>query len=218
MISPWSVFSPEANAKPEDVLGPYNSSEYLLQGSDIEMLRIKAGQRVAPRERPFVEPWKKPIFDLLNEIILSYLEHFIIPATTSEMTVAAAEALFPKHKDPKLSLDKFLYTNMTEAQLEPIPDFDTASVGDRVAEFLMSRCARNFLAIDLDFIAKVSRCAAYLVLETFELANNVGLDCNRNKIVPCDIRICVFNDHELQDIFRYYKVFGKGMPQSERRS
>lgn len=109
-------------------------------------------------------------------MVLSYIEHFIVPVTTFETVVTAAKILFPKHKELKLSLERYLYGHLSDPQLDLVPGLGLASVSDGVAEVLASRCVSNSLVINEDFIAEVARCVVYLILETVKGTNTVRQD------------------------------------------
>jgi hypothetical protein len=197
----WSSHLPAES----EYLGPYDTHEHLLKNTDIDAIRIRPGVKA----NEFADPLKELCYTCLNEMIMSYLEHFIAPASSCNTVVAAAASLFPKRSNGN-TLDGCMYSFMMEPHSDPIPGYDNRAVGSKIKSFLTPRCEDNSLVKDDKFIAGICACIAYLLSEVLELANNCGRDSGRSKLVPVDIRLAVFNDVELRGLFKYSKVFWKG--------
>ncbi|KAF5587849.1 hypothetical protein FPANT_6789 [Fusarium pseudoanthophilum] len=57
---------------PPELLGPYDPSDYILREQDIEALRSYSEEQASqpdaePTIHGFIDPWKQPLFDLVNE-------------------------------------------------------------------------------------------------------------------------------------------------------
>jgi hypothetical protein len=117
-----------------EYLGPYDKQAHILRSADIEGIRQKAmGVDIA-------NPLKEPVYDLLNEMAMSFLEHFIIPISSSESALVSATTLCP-NRDNEKTVDHFVYHCLTDPPQEPIPGLDNASVESRIKGFLQERCA-----------------------------------------------------------------------------
>lgn len=234
-------------------LGPYPISEHVLKAEDIEALRVyrtpKADYEMKLRQaRPplpedmvqlilagydskiaeFPDEWKDPTYDLLNELVLSYLEHFILavfPLHGSMSTIGAA--MFPKNghirRFQDLHIDTDLYSLFTKSLEMPVPGFDAAAVGSRIRDFLSQRAGEiNALPDVLDpemVIQGITRVVAYLVSQILKLSNNTALASeqpDRSKpaeggyIVPSNIRMAVYYDPNLGPLIRYSAVYWSG--------
>jgi hypothetical protein len=234
-------------------LGPYPISEHVLKAEDIEALRVyripKADCEMKLRQarpplpehivqlilaRPnskiaeFPDEWKDPTYDLLNELVLSYLEHFILavfPLHGSMSTIGAA--MFPKNghirrfQDPHIDTD--LYSLFTKSLEMPVPGFDAAAVGSRIRDFLSQRAGKiDALPDVLDpemVIQGITRVVAYIVSQILELSNNRAFARERpdrskpaegGYIVPSNIRMAVYDDPNLGPLIRYSAVYWSG--------
>jgi hypothetical protein len=211
-----------------EYLGPYDSHEYLMQTTDFEAildniqlmlhrLRRSPEYLSLPERRlnRFVDPWKEKCHACLNEIIMSYLEHFIASMSSCDTVAVAAVSLFPK-RDKDKSVDRRMYSFMMEPHLNLIPGFDDQGVEGRIKGFLAPRCRDDSLIKDDKFIAGIRACIVYLLSEILELSNNTSLDSGRSAILPVDVRIAVFHDDELCGMFKCSKVFWKGNNQTSQ--
>ena len=70
------------------------------------------------------------------------------------------------------------------------------------------------MVFDDECIAGICRVVAFMLTEVFERANSCSRDAERTKIMPCDVRITVFNDDELRDLLHFSKVFWEGRDRS----
>lgn len=226
-LNQWPRYIPPP---PEsECLGPYDKGEHILRAQDLDSLRLwrkpphpelveilrRLGTDFDTYQRDrkiatFVEPWKEPVYNLLNELALSYLERFVIPCTSHVTFEAVAEALFPTHVDSEQKeLDFHLYSYFTQQPAEPIPNFDVDFVGARIRDFLRSRARDRPAALD-ELIAGTCRAVAFLVSEVLELSSQFALGSWRSGITPHDIRWCVYSDPEIRRVLMYSTVFWKG--------
>jgi hypothetical protein len=205
-ITSWNL-STHLPAESE-YLGPYDSHEHVLRSTDIDAIRIRPGVQAYE----FADPLRELCHTCLNEMIMSYLEHFIAPASSCDTIIAAATSLFPEHSNTN-SVDGCMYSFMLEPYSEPIPGYNSRTVGNKVKSFLAPRCEDNSLVRDDKFIAGVCACIAYLLSEVLELAKN---RTSWSKLVPVDIRVAVFNDVVLRGLFKYSRVFWKGNDQTSQ--
>ncbi|KIN03348.1 hypothetical protein OIDMADRAFT_51317 [Oidiodendron maius Zn] len=234
-------------------LGPYPISEHVLKAEDIEALRVyrtpKADYEMKLRQShpllqedavqsilagcdskiaEFPDEWKDPTYDLLNELVLSYLEHFILtafPLHGSIFTIGAA--MFPKNghirRFEELHIDTDLYSLFTKSLELPVPGFDAAAVGSRIRDFLSQRAGEINASPDvLDpemVIQGITRVVAYLVSLILNISNNSALARERpdrskpaegGYIVPSSIKMAVYYDADLGPLIRYSAVYWSG--------
>lgn len=142
---------------------------------------------------------------------MSYLEHFIAPASSYDTIVAAATSLFPRRSDPNAVVDSCMYSFLMEPFSGPIRSFDHRAVENRVKTFLIPRCEDNSLVRDDKLIAGICACIAYPLSEVLKHSRNCAW---QGKLIPVDIRFAVFHDVEVRDLFKYSRVFWKGSDQT----
>ncbi|KAH6879488.1 hypothetical protein B0T10DRAFT_520129 [Thelonectria olida] len=212
---------------PAELLGPYLQSQHLLRPQDIDALRVyrprpqqqiqsaTAAGLISHHAQPigeFIEPWREPLFDLVNEMVMSFLEHAVLPCLDSQIVSVVAEKLFPHytHTGRPKHLDVFCYRFFTQPHADPIANFDATYVGGQIRNFLTSRSKDNSLEVSSDCIAGICRAVAFMLTETLELANSCSRDSHRTKIMPYDVCIAVFNDSELRELMQFSKVFWEG--------
>ncbi|KAE8392545.1 hypothetical protein BDV23DRAFT_192507 [Aspergillus alliaceus] len=223
-------FSPPA--PPESTcLGPYSKGDHVLRGQELDSLRLRPFRPHFPPEliadlrtqgitintspiqrrniAVFVDPEKDRVFDLINELILSYLERSVLPALHWRTPSMIADALFGKPAKGKL-LDVYCHCCLTQSATEPIPDFEVDYMCGKIKTFLNSRAVCQPSAIEEESIRGICRVIAYLVSEILELSCNAAIDSYRYGIVPLDIRISVYNDPELYNLLQYSTVLWKG--------
>ncbi|KAF4414327.1 hypothetical protein F53441_14737 [Fusarium austroafricanum] len=219
MISNQSVLPPPESER----LGPYDSKHHLLREQDIEALRLYrnepegqfiggAATGLSRSVSEFVNPWKQPLFHLLNEMALSYIEHFVLPHLEGDNIASIAENLFPDYNRAgrPISLDVGSYLHFTQPDKSPIPNFDMPYLSTRVREFLESRCKNKSKTFEDNVVNGVSRVLAYIFAEVFDLADNAASDEQRNKILPCDVRLVVLHDEEILHLVSFSRVFWEG--------
>ena len=184
-------------------LGPYETHEYPIRSKDLDAIRTRPGMD-APK---FMDKYRESCEAYVNEMIMSYLEHFIAPASSSCDTITmAATLLFPNYQDSHIdSLHRCMYGFMLSPQSDPVQEFDTKAVGKRIKQFLTPKCGDNSLIRDTNFINGLTACVVYLLSEVIELANNSRLDSGRDRILPIDIRTSVISDEDLLKLFKFSK-------------
>lgn len=193
-----------------DLLGPHTDNEHLFQEADFGALLRRNANNL-----DFVDPWRDRVELLLNELLMSYLERYIVPLGRSFDTIlAAAEALTPQRapqQDGGWPMDFFLFQHLTQPHADPIPNWDAAAIAARVRAFLFSQSGeqRGLFSND-EFIHGLCRCLAFLIGEVLELASNGAKDSYRGNIMPVDVRIAVRNDAELLSAFKYSRVYWDG--------
>jgi hypothetical protein len=210
-----------------DLLGPFPLSESIFRPIDIETLRSAHGKIVAytrdvlesrgvdprdflPQERmkDFADPWRSAIYDLLNELMLSYLTRFILPQLALHGVEVVGQKLFFGYQYGDQS-DGWLYSG--SPLQESLPEaLDSTSIRSRVCTFLGAQISE--LALDGDEILAegISRVLAYLIFDILEMANNCATDNHRSAIVPYDIRLAVYNDRQMPSILQYSAVLWNG--------
>ncbi|KAL5331555.1 hypothetical protein ACEPPN_001089 [Leptodophora sp. 'Broadleaf-Isolate-01'] len=196
----WDIF--EGRPVESECLGPYNKNLHILKEADFEAIRVAAETLEIPG------PLKWPVFDLLNEMILSYLEQFVIPASSEDSSFAAAATLCPK---PGTTKDETYHRNwvktyMVEPYKDPIPGFDFDAVGSRIKDFLRPRCGNSSLVNNNGFSIGIASIVRYLVAELLKDASPVSRDNNR-KITPSDIRLGTHFDQEFRSMFRLCRLY-----------
>lgn len=195
-----------------ECLGPYDKSEHILRAEDVEALRLGTRLR-EPVIQEFVESWKERSFDLINEMVMSYLERTVLASVGNRTVSAAADVLFPRHHVEN-SFDHRAYRFFTRPHARyadnPGADFDSVFVSAQIRTFLASRTGGSSVVFDNECIIGICNVVAYMVEEVFELANNHSRDWRRPKILPRDIRVVVFYDPELLDLLKFSKVYWEG--------
>ncbi|KAJ6256561.1 hypothetical protein Dda_8424 [Drechslerella dactyloides] len=214
------AFSSRPTAPPEsEHKGPYDPSRYVFRPEDLDALRLyrkgtvsHPGDNVPAYARiaEFANGWADQAHDLLNELALSYLDRFVVPLSSTGQS--AAEILFPERaEDDDRCLDVHAYQHFTQPHAEPIPNFNSASVGVRIKDFLNSRSESNLSPLaDDNSITGICRVLAYMTSEALQLGNNATRDSRRSRMVPYDIRVGVYNNRDLFHAFKYSRVFWKG--------
>ena len=161
----------------------------------------------------FVEPWTEPLYDVVNEMVLSYLQRTVIPHMGNRGVPAAAELLFPRHntsEGERRQLDVWCYRHFTQPDALPIPNFDNAYVGSRIAAFL-SRFRNAHVVFEDDCVDGITRVVAYLLTEVLEQANRLSRAAGEHaKIMPSDVRWIVYDDPQLRDRLQFSKVYWEG--------
>lgn len=212
MLSCQYVTPPPENEQ----LGPYDPSEYILKEQDIESLRNYRENASVDGAEPtihgFIDPWKQPLFNLVNEMALSYLEHFILPHLGGDRMADMAKTLFPDYeRDSRpISLDVASYRYFAQPDLNPISDFDMSRVSVRLRQFLDSRSQDKSTVFRDNAIGGICRVLGYIFTEILELANNVACDFQHNKILPCHVRRAVLLDEDLPRLMCFSKVLWEG--------
>jgi hypothetical protein len=75
-----------------ECLGPFDVNERLLAATDVDALRVKAGAV------DFIEPWKESVITLFNEMVMSYLARFVVPASLCDSIADAVSLPAARHR------------------------------------------------------------------------------------------------------------------------
>lgn len=165
----------------------------------------------------FIDPWAEPLYHLANEMALSYLQRAVVPHMGNRDVSAAAELLFPRHntlEGEPWQLDVWCHRHFTQPDAAPIPDFDSAYVGGRIASFLSrfgDAAAPVSVVFEDECIAGITRVVAYVLAEVLERANRCfGETGEHAKTMPGDVRLAVYNDAQLRERLQFCRVFWEG--------
>ncbi|KAL8981222.1 MAG: hypothetical protein Q9205_003926 [Flavoplaca limonia] len=204
-----TVFTQTVIAGMQQPLRKYGTHEERFQR------RLQEGYDFWGMETPRMMAVPSRLEFLLNELLMSYLERYILPLDRSFVTIlSAAQELTHQpapQKNDSRTLDFYLFQYLTQPHVDPIPDWDAAAVAARVRAFLFSRSGEQLgLFSNDDHIAGLCRCLAWLIGEILELASNGAKDSYHSSIMPADIRIAVCNDAELFSILKYSRVYWDG--------
>ncbi|KAJ6439252.1 transposase [Purpureocillium lavendulum] len=215
-----------------ELLGPYDVDEYVLTAQDIEAIRAyghdPANEEAlaCPRLAEFIDPWKEPVYDLLNEIFLSYLERDVVPVVRTHAEPSTiADALFPRREGQWHGWMFEKFTGETAALT--IPGVDAVAAGVRIRAFLARRGSEyssRVVGANLsdDFIARTARLAVAVVRDILECAHSESLGredmtlLEGGYILPCSIRRTMYFGGEL-DPFECSACFWDGR-EAERDS
>lgn len=74
-----------------ECFGPYDQSEHIFRDKGLTLLGLSYPTG------DLVGPWGKCVSDLLNEMVLSYLERTVLPQIANQTVAAVAGFLFPNH-------------------------------------------------------------------------------------------------------------------------
>ena len=223
-------------------LGPYDVSEHIFSEQDLEPLfqyrpglDNESSQPLPPGNDPLVhqpvlsrfqrikpavliDPWKGQVSDLMNELILSFLEHFVLPHRSLSTPALAGPAIFPTRRYDK-DIDTLLISIFDGTRPYHIKGFDVSPASARVKEFLARRAGDTSVALNQDCLEGLTRVAAYLVTEMIELSDNMAVDsqvpamevrgAEDTYILPSYVRIVIYYD-DLLDKFRYSASYWTG--------
>ncbi|KAM6523005.1 hypothetical protein FALCPG4_012610 [Fusarium falciforme] len=203
--------------KADEWLGPYNKSEYIFQAHDIKALQSKISKEAveAPNAQIaiLIEPWDAQILDLVNELALSYLEHTIVPhMSKDDDLLTVAKCLFPAHEvdGRKNTLPRVLSERFIQSNQQPVEGLDGVSCERHIYNFLTKRRENTSAGVNDNFCAGVFRVLVYLVSEVLEIAWNYARTTYCSRILPCDIRLAVYNDPELRSELGLSRLFWTG--------
>lgn len=98
-------------------------------------------------------PRRSPTHDLLNELVLSFLEHFVLPVFHLDRSPSTAgRALFPRRGQTTARGDKefdtYLYSYFTKPLEKPVVGLDATAVGTRIQDFLSRRAGGDDISVD----------------------------------------------------------------------
>lgn len=189
----------------------YRDAEELkavYNGHDITYLRLNQSIH------EFIDPSAEPLYDLVNEMVLSYLQRTVIPLMGNRGVSAAADLLFPD-RTPDLArprpLDVRSYRHFMQPEARPIPNFDSAYVCNRIRAFL-SRFSDGSVVFEDRCVAGITRSVAYMLTMVLEMANVNSIYWGFD-IMPSHVRLAVANDDQMYERFRYSLVYWDGRTQ-----
>lgn len=193
---------------------PYEPINQALGDGDIHALLMYrdevavSGWQVPVRE--FAEPWAEATHDLINTMILSYLEHQIAPHMGNMDLATAGEVLFPPEtRSGPESGDSYYYPSFVKPDAKLIPGFDYVAVNSRIKAFL-SRFEDGTVVFQEECIAGITRVLTRIFAEVLDGANLYARACRHSKIVPSDVRFAVYHDEALMHCLRFSRVFWEG--------
>ncbi len=226
-IIPLFPAPPPATAR----LGPCPLADHILRAEDINAIRIYQNAEEykivslqldlskIPPPKPipgFIDPWAEPLYDLVNELVMVFIQREVVPQMGNSDVAAAAELLFPQHETQPgkpWHLDAWCHRHFTNPDALPIPGFDSAYVSGRVGAFLtkLGNVAAMPLVVEEGWVEGITRAVAYLVGEVLEAA---GRSCAEGveyaKIMPGEVRMGVYGDRQLYERLGFSKVFWEG--------
>lgn len=190
------------------LLGPYGRGEHVFESRDIEALRASVG----PTTLQLLDQGKDRSHDLLNEMVLSYLERVVLSHVSHTTPSTAADAIFlrPTGSAGHNAVIERLHSFILQPSSEPIAGFDAEGTRNRTRGFLTAHSGDSPMRLNDDCIAGVCRGMAYLMTEVLELSSNRARDSGRKHTVPSDIRVVVRDDEELRNMLQYSAVFWNG--------
>jgi hypothetical protein len=194
-------------------LSPGEVESLLRSGVDVARYEAQYDDEAIPQLIPELTPQLREVTaDLLNEMVLSYLER-LLPLVSEDVTAeGVAEVLFPDHHHYSETkwLDKRAFDFFTQPQKAPIAGYDLESVAHRIKEFLRARTEGEWSAAFDRCMAGASRMVAFLMAELLRLAGWHCLGSNRGTIEPHDIRSQACRNEELWSVLQYSVVLWKG--------
>jgi hypothetical protein len=196
-VHPESIFRPEE----------FESLALLIKGHDAqtaEMIRNGGVEDLeayeASRKRAvFVDAWKERLYDVLNEVALSYLERFVFPLAGQSEPETVAEALFPGHADTskRRNLDSYMHAYFVQPHAKPIPNFDVDALVKRVEKFLQFLSRSEPGAFESAVIRGLCHAMAYMFSEVVELSENSAIQSYRSGIVLYDVRTSIITERDI---------------------
>eukprot|EP01025_Chloroclados_australasicus_P065852 TRINITY_DN8985_c1_g1_i2.p3 TRINITY_DN8985_c1_g1~~TRINITY_DN8985_c1_g1_i2.p3 ORF type:complete len:188 (-),score=14.17 TRINITY_DN8985_c1_g1_i2:359-922(-) len=145
---------------------------------------------------------------LLDELIMSYIVNSVVKVIQQSRSIESfAEQIFTNIEN-KHTIDYHAFRIIKQDDLEKYEVYDPSAMCVRLKQFLKNRVQDdNQLVENEDFVRRLGFVLQFVLYEILELANNCARDSRRPKIVPQDIRICVYSDQELFKIFECCSAF-----------
>ena len=219
---------------PDARLGPYPLKDHVLRAEDINAIRVYQNAeelKIVARDLDmskfpppgpipgFVDPWAEPLYDLVNELVLAFLERTVAPQMGNRDVAAAAGLLFPRHETEKgkaWHLDAWCHRHFIEPDALPIPGFDAAYVSGRVGAFLakLGEAAPVPVVLEEGCVKGITRAVAYLVGEVLEAASRSCYEAGEHvRIMPGEVRMGVYSDSQLYERLGFSRVLWEGREQ-----
>ena len=223
-----------------DLLGPYTEDNYVFTPVDIEAIRgsippIRAASeedlraaglsslRIAEAKRRrqmghFATELRQEVYDLFNELILSFLQHFIVPLGFPTTPSTLGLSLFPNHDhvDDRGAQhsDYYLLSRFMGA---PMTVLNVRDISARIEAFVKQQADENSVALDDDTMTKLALFALDVVSELMTQANEGSIraenfadseDAERI-IIPEHVRMAVLASDSFA-ILQYSRCFWQG--------
>ncbi|KAB8255995.1 hypothetical protein BDV32DRAFT_153739 [Aspergillus pseudonomiae] len=140
-----------------------------------------------------VDPCKDRVVDLINELILSYLERVVLPSLSFRTPSRIADALLGKPTAGKLPI-VYCHCCLIQSDAQPIPNFEVDYVSRKVKHFLGSHVTGQPVIIEEE--------------SQWNFLSHRRFDLGRPRRWPAMLH--VYGDQELYDVFQYSTVLGNG--------
>ncbi|KAK0708695.1 hypothetical protein B0H67DRAFT_590943 [Lasiosphaeris hirsuta] len=195
-----------------DCFGPYDQRDHILRNEDIiNAIHAHQNSEEPPTTKDTIEPWEELVYDVLNEMLLSYLQRTVVPRMRNLALSAAAEVVFPRSTSggERSQWNALCYRFFTQPDAFQTSNFDSTYVGSRIASFL-SQFGDASVIFEHECVTGIARVVAFILGEVTELANNYARDGFRDKITSADIRMVVQVDPELRHLLQFSRVYWEG--------
>ncbi|PNS16192.1 hypothetical protein CAC42_1955 [Sphaceloma murrayae] len=184
----------------EEQVGPYDPVSYPLSLAHVSHFIAEAGAL------PLASETTDLVVEMVNEMVLSFLERSVVPVASSSNLAEAAEALFPDNASAT-SLDNRLHSRLVSRDV--LPDPQASDPIGKMTLFVSSRAGTSTESLS-DYINGIYRCIAFMLTETCELASQRAVGNGHDQIVPIDFRMAVITDAELCEKFEHSRVLQRG--------
>lgn len=190
----------------DEMFGPYAPEEFLLSRADIDAVRDclpheQFGKDTFPNLRmndaavnQGLERWWSASVDLINDVLLSFLEYRIVPHLqehTGENPQIAVPTLFPNDLSDLTNDLRKRFLGNENLPNTTAPDSEHVALKARMRTFVQTRGVTP----DNDLLDGVCRLLAFIVKDVMELARNSAVDEERfAHIVPKDVFLVIVND------------------------
>lgn len=218
-VQELNMLFPSQPPQHADLLGPYEKRDHILLPSELKALLAdvpreseddyrKRGlseesiQQELRRKEPAImaKDFEEDICEVMNQIMLSYLEHFVLPLRSSTSASSLGTDLFPNHSiEGAKSVDGLMMAWFLDGVTSAA---DPTIIGTRIRSFLQRRTSNTepFL-LGQHSILCLAQVITAMVREIFEFAdgNAIGREKpeerkpgERPLITPREIRMQVY--------------------------
>ncbi|KAL3454572.1 hypothetical protein BJX65DRAFT_260833 [Aspergillus insuetus] len=215
------------------LLGPYDHCQHILSPKDIQVLRVQSGYQGPPpdwyelrrqQERGIMigrstnnlmDHFEDHSRDLLNELVLAFLEHALVPHLASGKCTTPDElatTLFPgiENPDDYKSPDNIAYQRFS-GFTDILYGVDEPLVLERMVKFLNARLPKaRQVEVDDERVKAMLRVVMYLLSEIFYVAHNCAVGQGRDRIVPADMRRGLYGARWFSGHLKFSKVLWQG--------
>ncbi len=245
MYSPPPPFEGSACNHPPgeaDLLGPYTGDDQILTPGDIETLRdsippISAQVEELLRARGFDDATinrqsrenatgvfaaslREEIYDLMNELMLSFLKRFVVPLRSHSSSSTLGSALFPnssqvssfrRHHPDHYLLQSFMDTPTLS------PALNIEDISARVEAFIRRQADGDTVAFSGECLTRIARFVAFVVMDLIRQADQMSFGRGSSEerrgeaciIAPRHVRMVIYTSG-FSDILRYSRVLWQG--------